>query len=367
MREFRLLYALFLLLLLVPACGDKGGVPRETIPLVSRILEDRACEEAGLIENAAKISRDGDIYLLGKSSFCNRFAERFLYHDEKDNVDASALPDQLPDFAGETLVCLNTENPFGKSRPSDNEQYRRDFTVRLVLSALDTVSHISPYDLDGLKHKNAAKIIIFGDPATAEFGLFDADTLLRSKSCDIPLLSPVDMMLEKVFSSKAGRAVNVGILADLSQCDASVYAQRFREKAAECNAGGSKCVIFPTENRDSLLHGLLDSYSAGNEKPLDAVLVDDIGLDIRSLKFELADLLSILNESSMTYGRMIADGFLLLDSFNTVADFVYDYLRSRNLFTHNIAKPQVVNYLPIPKPETEDGSIILIPSSYVQN
>ena len=97
------------------------------------------------------------------------------------------------------------------------------------------------------------------------------------------------------------------------------------------------------------------------------MLVDDISLDIRTLKFELADLLSILNESSMTYGRMIADNFLLLDSFNTVADFLYSYLRSNNLFTHNISKPQVVTYLPIPKPETEDGSIILIPSSYVQN
>lgn len=367
MRGFRHLSALILLLLLSPSCGEKGGVNRETIPLVIRILEDRDCEEAGLIEYASDFSRDADIYLLGKSYFCNGFAERFINYDVKDNVDASAAEDMLPDFAGETLVCISTENPFGKTRPSNNEEYSRDFTVRLVLSALDTVSHISPYDLDGLKHKNTAKIIIFGDPATAEYGLFDADTLLRRKSCNIPLVSPVDMMLEKVFTSKAGKAVNVGILADLDQCDASVYAQRFRAKAAECNAGGSKCVIFPTHNKDSLLHRLLDSYSAGNEKPLDAVLVDDISLDIRTLKFELADLLSILNESSMTYGRMIADNFLLLDSFNTVADFLYSYLRSNNLFTHNISKPQVVTYLPIPKPETEDGSIILIPSSYVQN
>ena len=74
MRGFRHLSALILLLLLSPSCGEKGGVNRETIPLVIRILEDRDCEEAGLIEYASDFSRDADIYLLGKSYFCNGFA-----------------------------------------------------------------------------------------------------------------------------------------------------------------------------------------------------------------------------------------------------------------------------------------------------
>ena len=42
-------------------------------------------------------------------------------------------------------------------------------------------------------------------------------------------------------------------------------------------------------------------------------------------------------------------------------------MRENNLFTHNIAQPQVSIYRPVRKPESDDESIILIPGSYVQN
>ena len=69
----------------------------------------------------------------------------------------------------------------------------------------------------------------------------------------------------------------------------------------------------------------------------------------------------------MTYGRMISRNFVFLNTFDTVAESCYSLLRENNLFTHNIAKPQVSIYRPVRKPESDDGSIILIPGSYVQN
>ncbi len=74
-----------------------------------------------------------------------------------------------------------------------------------------------------------------------------------------------------------------------------------------------------------------------------------------------------MNEDSITYGKMIANEIQVLDSFDVAASACYDILRSNNLFTHNISFPQLVTYLPVSKPETEDRSIILIPGSYVQN
>ena len=74
-----------------------------------------------------------------------------------------------------------------------------------------------------------------------------------------------------------------------------------------------------------------------------------------------------MNESSMTLGRLVSRNFFFLDAFDTVSGQCFSFLRANNLFTHNIAKPQVTVYRPVRKPESEDGSIILIPGSYVQN
>ncbi len=120
--------------------------------------------------------------------------------------------------------------------------------------------------------------------------------------------------------------------------------------------------------RDSVLHHFLSDYlEAGNTKPLDAILIDDLAVRPDSLKNELAEIVSVMNESSMTFGRLISRNFVFLDTFDSVADYCYALLRENNLFTHNIAKPQVSIYRPVRKPESGDRSIILIPGSYVQN
>ena len=69
----------------------------------------------------------------------------------------------------------------------------------------------------------------------------------------------------------------------------------------------------------------------------------------------------------MTYGRLIARDFEVESSFELTAGAIFNYLREKNLFTHNIAKPQLQSFRPVPKPEAEDASVILIPGSYVQN
>ena len=69
----------------------------------------------------------------------------------------------------------------------------------------------------------------------------------------------------------------------------------------------------------------------------------------------------------MTFGRLISRNFFFLSAFDEVADDCYAFLRDNNLFTHNIAKPRVTIYRPAKRPDSDDGSIILIPGSYVQD
>ncbi|HBH21781.1 MAG TPA: hypothetical protein DDX33_07565 [Rikenellaceae bacterium] len=352
-------------LLSLSSCERKLQSSRQTIGLVSDILDGKYPEELSTISYASSPVRSGEIYLLGSTYYCSAFADRFEVFDKRDNVDGSRRPDMLPDFAGETLASISDDSVFGDD--SLGRIQMRERVVRLALAALDTVTHISPYDLDGLRYKAPSKMIVLGEPSFAEFGGFDLDTLFRSTNCDVPIISPVDLMLKQVFEANKSRSVNLGIIANTERVSASVYASRFREAASRYCSNGAKCVIVNSFGRDSLIHRLIGQYSKDNTAPLDAIIVDDISLDIPLLKSELADIISILNEDSITLGKMIADGFLMLDSFDTAASACYDILRSNNLFTHNISLPQLVTYLPVSKPESDDRSIILIPGSYVQN
>ncbi len=352
---------------LLSSCRQAVQERRPTIPYVRGILASKNCPEMGVLKRCAAPSVTDDISLIGPSAVCERFSERFCVYDRRDNVDGSYSADGLPDFAGESLVCIADDSLATIPSDSLSAAMLRERTVREVLCALDTVLHISPYDIDGLSSKRSSKMIILAGANVSLCGFFDADTLLRSSGCGIALLSPQDLALKKVFASPR-RLLNVAVLYDGSVSSGEVYAANFAVKAAESGHSGSLCYTMPTDGRDSLMHRLFRSYiDSGHGGALDAVIVDDLSADVDALKNELAGMLSIMHESSITYGRLISKDFVVVDSFDETAGTVYALLRQGNLFTHNIAKPQVVTCRPVPKPEAEDASIILIPGSYVQN
>ena len=177
-----------------------------------------------------------------------------------------------------------------------------------------------------------------------------------------------DLMLDEVFAAHPGRTLNVGIIYDPEIAPESVYRSGFRAAAQRNGAPESVCVPFPAHRRDSLVHKLVERYAEGGAMmPLDAVIVDDPRVAPDSVKTELADIVSVMNESSLTYGRMLSRDFRLVHGFDAVAGYCYDLLRRHNMFTHNIAFPEVLLYRPVVNPDSAGGDIILIPDLYVQN
>ncbi len=353
--------------LLLVSCRRTAVERRPTIPYVRTILASKNGPELAVLKRCAAPCVTDDISVIGPVGVCERFSERFVLYDRRDNVDGRYSSDGLPDFAGESLVCI--EDDVLAAVPSDSAGIAdlREKTVREVLCALDTALHISPYDLEGLSSKKSSKMIVLAGANISRYGLFDADTLFRSSGCGITLFSPLNLALDKVLASER-RLLNVGIIYDSSVSSGEIYQEIFALRAAETGHAGSLCYAMPSEGCDSLMHSLVRSYlETGHGSALDAVIVDDLSVDVESLKNELAGMVSIMNESSMTYGRLISKDFTVVDSFDETAVALYEMLRKHNLFTHNIAKPQVVTCKPVAKPEAGDASIILIPGSYVQN
>ena len=364
----RVLQPLLLLTLLVPAACKRQVVEvRPTIPLVREILSDRSDPRARLLREAT--ARPGsDIAIIGTEYACDRLAEQFYFRDLQDNVDARPVSDGLPDFAGETFDCIEDSDDYATVLQASGEEELRRQTVLRVLAALDTTVHISPYDLEGLSSKARSKSVILADPFLAEYGGFDVDTLLRSVGCNVPVVSPIELMIDEAFDKGKRGDLSVAILCAPQYVSSGIYERIFARKASARGLKGASCVISGVEHRDSLLQHFLYKYvEEGNTRPLDAVLIDDLSVNPDSLKIELAGIVSVMNESSMTYGRLIPRDFFFLDAFDEVADHCHAYLRANNLFTHNIAKPKVSIYRAAKRPDAEDGSIILIPGSYVQN
>lgn len=359
---------LLLLLLVSAACERQVVETRPTIPLVREIIAGKSAPRALRLRDRAP-RPSGDIAIIGSEFACDRLAEQLSFLDRQDNVDARTVWDGLPDFAGETFACIEDAVPYETLLRGGSEEELRSQTVLRVLAALDTVVHISPYDLEGLASKPSSKIVILADPFLAEYGAFDVDTLFRSLGCSIPVYCPIEQMIDRAFDEGGRADLSVGILCDPQFDSTGVYERIFARKAAERGLKGASCVVAAASaQRDSVLHHFLRRYTAdGHTKPLDVILIDDLSVRPESLKNELAEIVSVMNESSMTYGRLVSRGFFFLNAFDEVSTSCYQYLRENNLFTHNIAKPQVSVFRPVARPESEDGSIILIPGTYVQN
>ena len=358
---------LLLLLLLPAACQRQTEEVRPTIPLVREILASRSDARSVMLRGLSP-KPVSDIAIIGSEFACDRLAEQLSFRDVQDNVDASMVRDGLPDFAGETFACMEDATPYAEVLTNAGEQELRRQTVLRVLAAIDTTVHISPYDLEGLSSKPSSKLVVLADPFLAEYGAFDADTLLRSLSCSVPVVSPLELMIDKAFRESDRKDLSVGIIGEAQYASSGIYEQVFARKAATLGAGAASCAVFGTERRDSVLHDFLRAYGkAGQERPLDVILIDDLSVRPDALKSELAEIVSVMNESSMTLGRMVSRNFFFLNAIDETAACCYGFLRANNLFTHNIAKPQVSVYRPVKRPESADESIILIPGMYVQN
>lgn len=358
---------LLLLLLLPAACGRQKAEPRPTIPLVREILAEKTGPRAELLRGREPLPTS-DITIIGTEFVCDRLAEQFSFRDKQDNVNASYQSDGLPDFAGETFACIEDAGSYESVLKGRGADELRRWTVQRVLAALDTAVHISPYDMQGLSSKRRSKLVVLADPFMAEYGGFDVDTLLSSTNCQIPVIRPVERMIDRAFADNRREDLSVAILCDPQYASTGIYEKIFTRKAAAQGLKGATCVVAPVVRRDSVLHMFLRDYLAsGQTRQLDAILVDDLSLDLDTLKSEVSEVVSVMNESSMTIGRLIPEEFFILSAFEEVSDCCYSFLREHNLFTHNIAKPQVMVFRPVRKPESEDDAIILIPGSYVQN
>lgn len=359
MRKKRIVW-IALALLAFGACKKPAAAPRETIGLVKSIVEDTTGLRS-LAASAGWMGADGSITLLGDPEEVVLLSRRFQEVDARDNVDGRHKPDSLPDFAGEHFeALLDVYNaPYSHFVGSSLDSLR-EVAVRGALHAWDTVSYRSPSDSRGLLKKESAKILILTSSLQAEFGLFDVDTLQQLVGGKCRVLSPVEILLDSVFS-RSGQ--NVAVWTSDPVRETEVWNLAFGRKHAE---DATLSVYTPEEAVDvrTRLRDLLRQYQVTG-LPLDALIVDSYQVNIGPLQSELALIRLCGTEEDAAFDAMLSKDFRFLQPSDALIEHTYNILREENLFAHRVARPQVKYY---ESAESESGEIVLVEAaaSYVK-
>lgn len=353
--------------LLVSSCKPKVAEIESDLGIVKEISGNTGNRYRRLMSEN-RVSPSGCICLVGQEDILRRISMGLRRFDSRDNASGSFGADGLPDFAGETIVSIIDTVNVPYSMPSgQNAHALREMTVCQAMLAVDTLSHISPYDFKGLGEKKSSKIIVLADPYPACFGSDDVRGLFSYFGYGVPVMSSLEIMLKEIF--KEMPSANVGILCDGRYEGSGIYEESFRKYRDEYGAEGAECFVLSLDDRNAVLRNFLDRYQeAGNSRPLDVLVVEDMRLDADNVKAEVAGLVSLLSQDSVKYGNLLSARFHIKDAISSIASESYDYLRTANLFSHKISLPVCEYYFAVPSlSENDEGAYILIQDNYVQN
>lgn len=343
------------IILLAVSCRQQASSSRSTTELVREILSDRDNPYREMIP----LSPDpkGEICLVGTARSCAMLAERFAACDSRENVDGSHRSDGLPDFAGETISSIIL--------PENIDL--QDGVVRSVLASLDTSYHVSPYDLEGIGRRMAAKVIVLADVCTAENGKFDVDTMFSALSCGIPAVSPFELMLSEVLDGR-DHSADIGVIHSADASDSLSYPAVASMYARKNGVPECRCTTMAAPDSVNVLMAFFDRYlEAGETKPLDAIFIDNARVDMDAMYEALSYITDLSRPESMKYGRLLSPGFRILESGDVTCEECFNLLRKGNCFTHKVSFPRCVSFMTTPNPGLDGGNFVLIPIIDVQN
>lgn len=337
------------------ACHRQSSSPEQPIPLVdSLIADDGESGPAAWLKGYAA-ARENSIFIVGEPGECDLLGEELLSCDDCDNASGAVAADGLPDFSGETICSIadSADAPYSRFFADTDRVTFREQTVLKVLASLDTLCYASPYDKRGEATKRLPKIIVLASPYASEFGFFDADTLLKAKSCGVFVVNPLRLIAGELTSE--GRR-NIGVISSAEKIATGIYGTAFSRTAIRLGIKGVECTAFARDTAGNVLTSFLDSYkSEGSGKALDALVVDDY-LELPSnVDSTLMKIRSVMDEEHLLYSEYLSPDFKVISTRDVTSRECRRILRTGNLFTHNISYPKSEKYTFCPDSTASSG------------
>lgn len=364
MRFSKYLPVLFIIILF--SCDRQPATDSDIHPLVADILFDKLMPEHEILVNHAEPSVRGSIYIIGGENACKALSSAFQKCDAFDNVNGRHVSDGLPDFSGET-ICMVIDDaayPYWDYVQNNGQERMREHFIRQTISSLDTLCNLSRYDLDGRGYRAYAKMIIVADPYYLSWGKKDVDYMFGNIGCGIPVVQPSDLLFDSLLSD-GSTELNVGIICDSVFTRSSVYVETLKSKSGNQNA--SCFASSPVQGKSALISFLELYRQNGGRTPLDAILVEDISIDMDALRKDIALVRDLKRPEYLTYGKFLSENLRVIESSEVMTAFCYNFLRSSNLFTHKIAYPKLLSFRTYPHPDESIHSSLILQSDDVQD
>ena len=336
----RMKHILTVLALLVAfaSCNERPTVVRDTIPYVKQLAADTT-GTFRLVRTYRSAGSKGSIAVIGEPEAAAQLASVLLAADLVDNIDGRAVPDRLPDFAGETFdILMDLYNaPYIRLAGSSPDSLR-EVAVRNAVIAVDTVAYSNASDPRSRLSKTRAKVFVLANSLLSEYGKFDVDTLFKMAGREAIILTPVEAMLQEAARTGC-KSVAVWAPAEAR----SAY-----ENAAKKLTPQLEVTVVSTTGNGILRPAFRDMLGIYRSlKPngsLDAVLLDSFTASVEELNAEKEHIHRQITEQDMAFDRILTPHFRFIEPTAALTGALYRLLRERNLFTHDIAYPAVRYY-----------------------
>ncbi len=354
----RILLIFTLVTALVPvSCGRKDRAGEPYLPLVGQAISDTSSAAWHLLAGYEPGQVSGSIAAIGDFNPLVRLVSEFLSSDRFDNIDGREIPDELHDFAGETLApVFDIANaPYAGHVDGGTVSQLRGAAVSMAVASLGSISYSNTFDSQMTASRIPAKILVVASPYLCRYAMSDIDTLFAAKGIDIPVLS----LSEELFRRAGERHPDglVALIADGKELERGLYRGVYERLRSASGGSFPSYMEYADSGRSSkdAFNALLDSHIAsGASEKISAVLLGN-----SSDSLNIVDLSAALDEIRSSQGlemenrrSALADDFEFISGEDAVIRRCYRELRSRNLFTHRIAYPSVKAYVTVQSSDT---------------
>lgn len=351
MRD-KVLISILALATALTACERNKKVSEPYLPFVKQALTDTSSVSWHILDKYVPNNVAGSIAVIGDLEPVCRMVSDFLCSDRFDNIDGRGMPDELHDFAGETITPVfdMANSPYDGYIEAENIPAMREAAVSMAVASLGSSCYSNTFDEELTSSRIPAKVLIVDSPYLCRYALKDIDTLFVSAGIDVPVLSLSDEMIRR-----AGERHPKGLIAVLAGKKEVEYGL-YREVYDRCRNGSDS---FPDYIEHSAVGGdsksafieFLDSYiTSGVQTKISAVLVgvSSDSLNVHDLSDALEEIRTSQGLDMEGYRSVLDDDFEFIEGDDAVIRACYNVLRSRNLFTHRIAYPTVKAYVTVP-------------------
>ncbi len=331
------------------SCRNRVPDIPDVLPFVKRAMTDTTFAAYHCIEGYIPYEKDGTIAVIGDYESVYGFTEDFVSADYFDNIDAREQPDELHDYAGETVTPVFdlANTPYSGFLDAGNVPALRETAVAMAVASMDGSCYSNLYEEKARSQRRRAKILVLSSPYLCSFAYKDICSLFASKTDEPPVVSVLDQMFLSAFED--GPEAGVALLAPKEELEHGIYGNVCK-RLVQDGRSLPEYLEFPLEGKDfreAFLH-ILDSCATAGIRLSRLMFVPPYGYDPDSLSRVIEEIYESPGIDMEVYRSVMAPDFRLTDAFAESLKEVYRIMRHENMFTHRISYPEVVPFVTVP-------------------